>query len=112
MRCCDVQSLLPRYADDALPERERERVSAHVEGCAGCRRELATLERALEALNSAGRQGAPDLWERFQARLQDPAPEVSCRQARALLPGHLDGLLDAALQPGFARHLAGCAACA
>jgi anti-sigma-K factor RskA len=41
---------LGAYALDALPEDERQEMERHVQGCARCRRELAELQTAVDAL--------------------------------------------------------------
>ncbi|MGN9909707.1 zf-HC2 domain-containing protein [Phytohabitans sp. LJ34] len=48
--CPEARELLPELATGALAGDERASALAHVEGCAACRRELAALSRAADAL--------------------------------------------------------------
>lgn len=48
--CPEVRELLPELATGALAGDERASALAHVDGCAACRRELAALSRAADAL--------------------------------------------------------------
>ena len=40
MNCRDAQAILPGYLDGAIRPRERVSLRAHLDGCAGCRKEL------------------------------------------------------------------------
>jgi anti-sigma factor RsiW len=57
MACREVQDKLSAWLDRELAPEAHDAVAAHLEGCAGCRRELARL-RALEA--ALGELHAPE----------------------------------------------------
>lgn len=50
--CRRTSDYLPWYANRSLEGIERQRVEAHLEDCAACRRELAYLEAVIEAMPS------------------------------------------------------------
>jgi len=67
----EVSALIPWYVNDTLADTERQKVDAHVGGCAVCRDELAVHKRILEGINA---QPALDYMpmaslKRLQARL-------------------------------------------
>jgi predicted anti-sigma-YlaC factor YlaD len=112
MRCSDVERLLPPYADSALPASQSDGIDAHLSRCAACRRELAQLQRSLDALHLAAREPAPDLWAQFQTRLAQSAAVASCRDIQALLPQFAEGDLERAQTLRVRDHLAECSECA
>lgn len=112
MRCSDVEHLLPQYTDGALPASQAESIASHLADCADCRRELALLQRSLEALNRVAREPAPDLWEQFQARLAQNSAAALCREMETLLPSYAEGDLERAERARVRQHLAECEACA
>ncbi|MEL4359080.1 MULTISPECIES: anti-sigma factor family protein [unclassified Luteococcus] len=59
MTCADCREELTAYADQALPDHERERVAAHLVGCDGCRAELAGINELRSLLTRCTRQSAP-----------------------------------------------------
>ena len=61
MDCAGYREWLSPYVDDRLSPEERSRFEAHLIGCAGCREELTSLRKMLQALSSAEPPGAPDL---------------------------------------------------
>jgi anti-sigma factor RsiW len=70
MTCQEARERLSAWLDRELPTGEHDLVAAHLEGCDGCRRELALL-RALEAaLGGLTRPAPPQLSEKVLARLQ------------------------------------------
>jgi len=72
MACLEVRERLSTWLDRELPPEEHDAIAAHLEGCTGCRRELAQL-RALEA--ALGELSAPapsQVAEKVLARLQAP----------------------------------------
>lgn len=109
MHCRDVELLLSEYVDRALAERERDRVAAHLDGCAGCRRELAGMEDTLAALDSAPPAPAPDLWHAVSRRM---GATLACAQAEELLPAYLAGELADSRATSVRCHLDACGACA
>ena len=50
--CRHTSDYLPWYANRSLRGAERQRVAAHLEDCAACRRELEYLESVIEAMPS------------------------------------------------------------
>lgn len=83
------------YLDGALPEAERARVLAHVEGCPGCRRVLDELERVVTAAGRLEPVTPPrDLWPGIETLIREragaqrataggPRGEESARGARS-----------------------------
>jgi anti-sigma factor RsiW len=74
MSCRELVELITDYLDDALPDRERRRLEAHLADCDGCRAYLAQLEQTIA------------LTGRVEA---EPLP-----------PGMLDALVRAFRMPG------------
>ncbi|MGE0459940.1 MAG: zf-HC2 domain-containing protein [Vicinamibacterales bacterium] len=62
MTCEQLEPLLAPYADGELPATEQARVSAHLHGCAACRRAVDVQQQVREALAAR------------RSRLADPAP--------------------------------------
>lgn len=56
--CHTIGDLLVPYCDGELPDREADRVAAHLAECPGCRSELRLLERSLEAAKAVWRESA------------------------------------------------------
>lgn len=92
--CRQVDEVLPAYRESSLPARRQRQVEEHLRGCPDCRRRLAALDRATDALQRwqpaappAGALGA------FRARLaaeEESRPErvaAPPRRAGWLLPG-------------------------
>jgi hypothetical protein len=82
-----AQEALPWLANGTLDGAERERVEAHLRGCARCRDELDLLM----ALRAAGPGAAPGCnpdaaWARMQARLEAPAAEPAPASSPAAAP--------------------------
>lgn len=67
--CQDVRELLSAWLDGELRGEAEAAVAAHLEGCAGCRRELAQLKALEAALGSLTAPVPPRLAERVLARL-------------------------------------------
>lgn len=114
MRCLEVEARLPAYLEGELPADQHASLTAHLAACTACGAELSALEVSLAVLNAAAGAPAeaPDLWDRFQARLEAELPAADCVRMRDLLPAYQDAALD---EPGqyqqVERHLAACAAC-
>jgi anti-sigma factor RsiW len=71
----EVSALIPWYVNETLEERDRQRVEAHVGGCAGCREDLAAQQRicaAIEAQPAIDYMPVASL-KRLQARLDTQA---------------------------------------
>jgi anti-sigma factor RsiW len=72
IRCLEVQDHLSTWLDGELAPEVMTQVERHLEGCAGCRRELArleALEQALAGLSAPVPEGLP---EKVLARLPQP----------------------------------------
>jgi hypothetical protein len=76
---CQVEKL-SAFADGDLRPREAARVSAHVAGCAACRRALDELEQLQSVLGALPAPEAPDSWAELARRLPEP------RRARVWWP--------------------------
>jgi hypothetical protein len=88
--CPEVRELLPELATGALAGDERASALAHVDGCAACRRELAALSRAADALLLLAPpvEPPPGFEGGVLARLDaDAGPPPGRRRRRSLLPG-------------------------
>ena len=70
--CEYVCERLSAWLDGELTEAERAAVAAHLEACAGCRRELAQLSALDAALESLSAPVPPLVAERVLARLRPP----------------------------------------
>ena len=70
MNCTQAKSLFSTYLDDVLAGRERREVSNHLESCADCSQEFASLSRTQYLVSSLGRKPAPpDLALRLRVAL-------------------------------------------
>jgi hypothetical protein len=67
MDCRETGTLLIAFHDGELPENERARVEAHLQGCPACRALLAGLARADEAAGVP--DPGPEYWARFNDRV-------------------------------------------
>lgn len=68
---CSIQRKLSDYQVGLLSPPERERVAAHLEVCASCRKEYAALQRTAEMLQPMPLRGAPpEVWRGVQSRLK------------------------------------------
>jgi hypothetical protein len=59
LKCKSVCDLLPEYCSGELPAAKVEDVKAHIVQCESCRRELAIMSRAINALKAPVTQYAP-----------------------------------------------------
>ncbi|MBM4318502.1 MAG: hypothetical protein FJ125_00725 [Deltaproteobacteria bacterium] len=86
-RCSSWSELIERFHDGELSKKERARVEAHLEGCAGCRGYLARLAGmgrlvglpAQDALSRVPAARLEAMWTRVAARLREEA-EPSLRE--------------------------------
>ena len=111
MRCPDAQALLAAYVDHLLSPIEREQVDAHVSACEACRAELAGWTEALDGLEAAVPDAAPDLWSQFQARVRVEAAPLTCAEAAQLVPGSGEPLLTPREAADLEGHLSACDPC-
>src|SRR3954469_1890842 len=75
MTCFIAKNLLSELIDDALdPARARE-LQQHVDGCAGCSRELAELKRVRTLMRAMPREKAPaDFFSKVIAKAEHKSP--------------------------------------
>lgn len=69
-----VWGLLPWYVNGTLPQRERERVEAHLEACRQCREEERSCRRTAEVVQGAGEVAPtphPVQLQRVLARIEE-----------------------------------------
>jgi putative zinc finger protein len=88
----EVSALLPWYVNDTLADTERQKVDAHVGGCAVCRDDLALHKRILEGINA---QPALDYMpvaslKRLQARLDVAQTQAAAPPMAPFEPGRSD----------------------
>jgi putative zinc finger protein len=88
----EVSALIPWYVNDTLADTERQKVDAHVGGCAVCRDDLAVHKRILEGINA---QPALDYMpvaslKRLQARLEVAQTQAALPQIPPLEPSRSD----------------------
>lgn len=81
MRCNQTETLLDDYLDGQVDDTTAAGVALHVQGCAGCRRELETRQSTLDSLRRLPVDGPG---EDFLARAVDTAAR---RSDRARQPG-------------------------
>ena len=73
-----VWSLLPWYVNGTLPQRERERVEAHLEACRRCQEEELACRRTAETVQGAGEVAPtphPVQLQRVLARIEEAERE-------------------------------------
>jgi anti-sigma-K factor RskA len=84
-----LHDLVAPYALDALDAADRERFEAHLDDCAGCRRDLAVLQRGADALAWAAEGPEPpaELRERILEQVRGEAqviPETPAPEAQVI----------------------------
>lgn len=102
--CREWRELLGAYALGHLEGDERAGLEAHLEGCAGCREELATLAPVAQMLPHAdparfgpAPQPPPELGQRVAATIAAEQQRTRRRQRRRLLGGFAFGGAAAAV---------------
>jgi hypothetical protein len=88
----EVSALIPWYVNDTLADPERQRVDAHVGGCAVCRDDLAVHKRIFERIDA---EPALDYMpvaslKRLQARLDVAQAQTASPPAAPPEPGRSD----------------------
>ncbi|KNZ70383.1 putative transmembrane anti-sigma factor [Thermincola ferriacetica] len=77
MECKDFRDLLSAYIDDVLDPSDKETVAQHLALCAGCRQELADLQKAVAVIKSLGEIAPPEHFrEQLKVRLQAVQKEI------------------------------------
>ncbi len=97
-----IWGLLPWYANGTLPQRERERVEAHLEVCRRCQEEERVCRHTAETVQGAGEVAPtphPVQLQRVLARIdeaerEERAPRIS-RIGRWRFPSPFQALLEA-----------------
>lgn len=75
MSCQRIQRLIQPYVDGELSREERDRVEAHVDGCAACAREVREAGRLVSLLAGALERRVSDRFEQdLMAALERAAP--------------------------------------
>lgn len=93
MKCNRARSLFSEYLDGVLPGTEMTALAAHLEGCAGCRREYTQLRGTQQLVSGLGRKPAPpELALRLRVAL---SREAALQSQRASLQYWLDRAQDA-----------------
>jgi anti-sigma factor RsiW len=81
MTCDDAHDLLEAYHDGELGAEDRARVEAHLQGCAACSHELASLRALSDRVRDLGRQPVPDgLAARITSLVAQSAPASTDRR--------------------------------
>lgn len=98
-----VWSLLPWYVNGTLPQRERERVEAHLEVCRRCQEEERACRRTAETVQSAGEVAPtphPVQLQRILTRIEEAEREEQApRTLRWRLPSPFRSLVQATPVP-------------
>ncbi len=76
MTHAEIQELLGAFALDALEPREADAVDLHLLDCPRCRAEVADYREAAALLAFPGATAPPVVWERIQASLEEPPPQL------------------------------------
>jgi anti-sigma factor RsiW len=104
MACGEVQERLSAWLDLELPPEEHDLIAAHLEGCAGCQRELAQL-RALEAaLGKLARPAPSQVAAKVLARLKERQAQRGRRPGWQSLALAASLVLGIVLGGGMARN--------
>jgi len=93
MSCEKIRNLLNDYVDDLLPEKFRQEVEAHLEGCEVCREEVNRLRALLASVATLPNtiEPARDLWSDIESRLAEP--NLAKNRPANVLPLRRDGVL-------------------
>jgi hypothetical protein len=102
VNCSSVRSRLSVYLDGDLDSRAARSLSSHLEACAPCRAEVASLRGALEALADLPRVACPEpiadrVRERLEVERRGPGLALIFRPRWAARPLILPSLLPACL---------------
>jgi len=91
MTCDDARDLVEAYHDGELGTEDRARVEAHLQGCAACARDLASLRALSDRVRSVGRAPLPDgLTGRIEVALARSEPaQPDRRRLGRLVASHL-----------------------
>src|SRR4030042_959044 len=78
MRCHRIQRRLAAYQDGEIGGKERDRISAHLEGCPACRSAYAELEQVWQSLEKIPEiQASPGFERRLFERINSvPEPRA------------------------------------
>ena len=88
--CKEIEDLLPGMIDGALPETEKQRIEAHMETCASCRKALADLRMSDERVKSLEEvEPPPWLKTRVMARVREEAGQQEGFLRKFFYPLHI-----------------------
>ena len=90
MTCKEIEDLLPGMIDGAIPETEKNRIEAHLESCASCRKAFADLRIADERVKSL-EEVEPPAWlkTRVMARVREEAGQKEGIFRKLFYPLHV-----------------------
>ncbi len=81
--CTEVREDLSAYLDDEMLPEERERMDAHLRGCADCLREIDAHKRVNDVYGRVGAKSAPaDFESRVKAAVRSGGPVVDFQARR------------------------------
>jgi anti-sigma factor RsiW len=90
MTCKEIEDLLPGMIDGALPETEKQRIEAHLETCASCRKALADLRKSDARVKSLEEvEPPPWLKTRVMARVREEAGQKEGIFRKLFYPLHV-----------------------
>jgi len=90
MTCKEIEDLLPGMIDGAIPETEKNRIEAHLESCASCRKAFADLRIADERVKSLEAvEPPPWLKTRVMARVGEEAGQKEGILRKLFYPLHV-----------------------
>jgi hypothetical protein len=84
LQCDYISRLLPWYVNGTLDAETRRQAGRHLEDCESCRQDYATecqIAASIQERTTVPTRPPHAGWERFAARLDEPAPLVSDRLA-------------------------------
>jgi len=81
----DIQELLGAFALDAVDDRERDVIEAHLAGCPRCRAEVEAHRETAALLAHSGERAPENIWDRIAEALDEAPPALD--MARITPPG-------------------------
>ncbi|MEN6374665.1 MAG: DUF2275 domain-containing protein [Smithella sp.] len=88
--CKDINNLFPAYLEDVLSPEEKRRVEEHLHTCAGCRRDIADLHKAVSLLHNLDEVEPPPFFEqRIMAAIREEREQKQSVWRRLFYPLHI-----------------------